>query len=112
MVTVLPEGEYEQLAPAGRFRHVTVTLVAEEERTTGYVADEPGDTEAVTVVKVGGVPEPESTSNCIELEVPPPGGGVCTVTAVVPPEAMSEAGTCAVSWVALPYCVESAVLPQ
>ena len=86
--------------------------MAEEGRVTGYVADEPGDTVAVMVVKVGGVPDPESTSNCTGLEVPPPGAGVCTVTAVVPPEVMSEAGTCAVSFVALPYVVVRAVVPQ
>lgn len=48
-------------------------------------------------------PDAEFTSNMNELDVPPPGDGVCTVIAViVPPVAMSAAGTWAVSWFALP----------
>jgi len=68
-------------------------------------------TVAVTAVNVGGVdPAPaESTSNCNVLEVPTPGVGVCTVIDVIPELAISAAGTCAVSWVALPYVVASAV---
>jgi hypothetical protein len=75
-------------------------LVAEEVRVTAYVAVEPGFTVAVGVAKDGGVVDPdaaESTSNCNEFEVPPPGVGVCTVVAVIPAAAMSDAGTCAVS---------------
>ena len=70
---------------------------------------------AVVEENVGPVvdPEAEFTSNWNELEVPPPGDGVCTViAAVVPPVAMSVAGTCAVSWVAVPYVVTRAVVPQ
>jgi hypothetical protein len=73
------------VAPLGRFRQLTVTLVPGEGSVTAQVAVAPGATEAVRVVKFG--PDPEaalSTSNCSELEVPPPGVGVCTVTAVIP----------------------------
>ena len=65
------------------------------------MAVEPGVTVAVSVVNVGPLAElPESISNSSVFDVPPPGLGVCTVMAVVPEDAMSEAGTCAVSSVA------------
>jgi hypothetical protein len=60
---------------------------------------------AVVEVNVGPLvdPEAEFTSNCNALEVPPPGVGVTTVIATaVPAVEMSVAGTCVVSWVALP----------
>src|ERR1035441_779388 len=68
----------------------------------------------VSEPNVGGVvvPDEVSTSNCTELEVPPPGAGECTVMVVVPALAISAAVTCAVSWVALTNCVSSAVVPQ
>jgi hypothetical protein len=78
------------------------------------VAIEPAVTIAVSVVKDGGVVDPdvaESTSNCSEFEVPPP-RAVCTVMVVIPAAAMFDAGTYAVSWVPLTNCVERAVLPQ
>ena len=46
------------------------------------------------------------------MDVPPPGAGVCTVTASVPAEAISNAGTAAVSSVALTYCVVRDVVPH
>jgi hypothetical protein len=78
------------------------------------VAVDPAATEAVNVVKVGAADaDPAaSTSNCKELDVPPPGAGDCTVMAVFPALAMSAAGTCAASCVALTNCVVSAVVPQ
>lgn len=82
-----------------------MTLVTVEGTVTGYVAAEPAVTEAVKEVNAGGVVPvaAESTSNCNELEVPPPGVRVSTVIAVIPAVAMLVAGTCAVSWVALTY---------
>ena len=68
---------------------------------------EPAATVSEVEVMVSAVDpdEAESTSNCHELDVPPPGAGVCTVMALVPAAAMSAAGACAVSWVALTYVV-------
>src|SRR5262249_32322732 len=60
-------------------------------------------------------PDPESaesTSNCMVLEVPPPGAGVSTVMAVTPADTIWAAGTWAVSWLALTNCVGRAVDPQ
>ena len=75
---------------------------------------EPAATVSVVEVMVGAVvpDETESTSNCHALEAPPPGAGVCTVMAMVPAVAISAAGTCAVSWVALTYVVVRAEAPQ
>lgn len=55
--------------------------MAVDGKVTGYLAVEPGATEAVGVEKLGGAgaANSESTSNCIALEVPPPGKGDCTV---------------------------------
>jgi hypothetical protein len=79
------------------------------------VAIDPGVTVAVSVLKEGWVVDPgaaESTSNCKGFEVPPPGAALSTVMVVIPAAAMTDAGTCAVSWVSLPYCVERAVAFQ
>jgi len=87
----------------GRFRHVTVALVTPEGRVTGKLAGEPAVTVAVVEVNVGAVDDPdaESTSNCHELEVPPPGAKVCTVIASVPALAISADRTDAISWLEL-----------
>ena len=66
---------------------------------------------AELVVKFGGVFEPaESISNINAFELPTP--GVCTISVAVPAFAIAEAGTCAMSSVALTCCVERAVEPQ
>jgi hypothetical protein len=66
---------------------------------------------AELVANFGGVFEPaESISNICVLELPT--FGVCTVSVAVPAFAIAEAGTCAVSSVALTYCVERAVESQ
>ena len=63
------------------------------------------------VAKFGGVFDPaESIWNFNVLELPTP--GVCTISVAVPIFAIAEAGTWAVSSVALTYCVERAVEPQ
>ena len=75
----------------------------------------PGVTVSDTVVNIGGVVDPdvvESISNWMLLEMPPPGAGVCTVMFAIPAVATSDAGTWAVSWTALTYCVVRAVAPQ
>ena len=82
---------------------------------TGYEAVDPAATVAFRVVNVGPVevPDPEeSTSNCQVLEVPPPGPGVCTETVKIPADAISLAGTVAVSCVPLTNCVARAEVPQ
>src|SRR5208337_4898297 len=53
-----------------------------------------------------------STASVSALEVPPPGAGVVTATARLPAFANCAAGTTAVNWVAFPYVVASAVLPN
>jgi hypothetical protein len=76
---------------------------------------EPAATVAVNEVNVGvvDVPDPAvSTSNCSELEVPPPGVGFRTVIVVIPVFAISAAVICAVSCVALTYCEARAEVPQ
>lgn len=102
------------MAPEGRFRQVIDTFVADEVSVTGYVAVELAVTVTVVAVNVGAMEElvEESTSNCMAPEEPCSGAGVCTVIAVVPAEAISDAVICAVSCVALPYCVVRAVDPQ
>ena len=100
------------MAPVGRFRHLTLTPVAEEESVTGYVAVEPALTVADVVVKDGGRPPPESTSNCDAFEVPPPGAEVCTVIDFTPPVAIWALVTCAASSVGLMNCVFSADAPK
>lgn len=69
---------------------------------------------AVVEVIVGAVvvDEAESTSNCQELEAPPPGAEFCTVMVVVPAVAISAAVTDAVNWFAFTYAVARAVEPQ
>ena len=94
-------------------RHFTETFVAEDGRVTRYVADAPAVTEIEVVVNDGGVPDPAvSISKLIEFDVPPPGAGVCTVTEITSAVTTLAAGTCAVSCVALTYCVFKVVVPQ
>lgn len=63
---------------------------------------------------VGGVTNDpaESTSSSKELDAPPPGDGVCTVTARVPAEEMADAGTGAVSCDPLTSVVVREDLPR
>ena len=84
METVSAPVEYAQLAPVGRLRHFTLTFVALAASVTGYVALAPAVTVADVVVNDGGVPPPESISNCNMFDVPPPGIGFCTVIDFTP----------------------------
>ncbi len=73
----------------------------------------PAETVADADENEGGVPEPAvSISNCRVFDVPPPGDGVCTVTAAVPAVVTSLAGTLAVNCVELTNCVVNAVFLQ
>ena len=89
-------------------------MVTDAGKLIEYVAVVPAVTVTTVLGTVGAVAEPEdeSTSNCNTSEVPPPGAGVCTFSAVAPGVAISAAATVAVSWVELTNCVVSADVPQ
>jgi hypothetical protein len=93
-------------------RQFTLTFVADEESVTEYVAVDPALTVADVVVNDGGVPPPESISNCSRFDVPPPGSGFCALIDFTPAAATWALVTCAVSWVVLTNCVLRAVVPQ
>jgi len=75
-----------------------------------------GNAKLPTVIDAGEMPLIVGTSalivNVLALDVPPPGAGVTTVTETVPSVATSNAGTVAVSAVALTYVVVNAVVPH
>jgi hypothetical protein len=73
---------------------------------------------AWTVALVGEIATPAGGGEVVvmvkftALEVPPPGGGVVTVTATVPAEAMAAVGMAAVSCLALTNVVVGDVAPK
>jgi len=66
----------------------------------------------ITVCTAGFTATTTRTASVSALEVPPPGVGVVTVTARFPAFTNCAAGTIAVNWVAFPYVVASARLPN
>ena len=96
IVTAPGEDEYVQDAPAGRFRHVTETLLAEAGRVTGNVAVDPCATVTVDDVKTGAPPPlAESTSNWNVFEVL--AEALTTETVYTPAVAITAAGTWAIN---------------
>jgi hypothetical protein len=114
MVSTLVALEKLQRAPVGRFRHVAEALVTFVGKLIVYVAVDPAVTETTVLGTLGAVVDPkdESTSNCNMSEIPPPGAGVCTLTAVAPGVAISDGATVAVSCDAFTYCVARGEVPQ